>query len=166
MASIPAAAPAHEPVRIEPEAGSVLSRPVRRISATFKERLTDESRIEVNDGCGQSLVTDSRIDGNTLHAQLKPGEPGNWFVYYRVVAAHDGHETSGSYTFTIRGRAGCEGITQVSPTLMGSSEREASGTLGMIALEASIVILVSLVGLVFYRHRRTSESSVDDPDRA
>lgn len=109
LLSLPVAASAHGDLEsTEPAADSTIKKPVDHIILTFTEKPSDRARVSVVDGCGDSIGDDTFVAERSFHVLLvKKGEPGTWTVDYRVVSAEDGHKTSGTYTFTVQGKADC-----------------------------------------------------------
>ena len=91
----------------EPKEGARLAKPPRHAYLNFTETPSNNSKLEVFDGCGDRVVTNLERFDLTLHANLARGEPGEWRVRYDVISSEDGHETKGSYTFTVRGTKDC-----------------------------------------------------------
>jgi methionine-rich copper-binding protein CopC len=93
----------------EPKEGARLKKPPKHAYLTFTETPTNDSSLKVVDGCDENVVTKLEKFDVTLHAELGRGQPGEWTVRYDVVSNEDGHETKGSYTFTVKGSPDCDG---------------------------------------------------------
>jgi methionine-rich copper-binding protein CopC len=94
---------------MRPPEGSRRDAPVRHVRITFTEAPTEDSVIDVTDGCGRDVVREQYVEGRTKHVFLRARRavPGEWTVSYRVVSAEDGHQTRGSYNFVVRGETDC-----------------------------------------------------------
>lgn len=97
----------------DPEADSTVKKPVDHLYVNFSEKPSEDSVVKVSDGCGDTLVAETYVTQKTLHVLLdKKGSRGDWTVTYRIISAEDGHETSGSYGFTVKGKSRCGGGNQ------------------------------------------------------
>jgi methionine-rich copper-binding protein CopC len=77
------------------------------VSAIFTEPPTQDSVLDVVDGCGDKVGAHVAINGDTVTAHIVEAQPGDWTASYRVVSAIDGHLTEGSWKFSVAGKADC-----------------------------------------------------------
>lgn len=140
LAAFPAVVFAHaELVAAEPAAGAQLQTSPQEVRLTFSEPVGAGSFITVY-GEGFQMVprVEARSDAahpEQLVASLPPLEPGLYTVQYSVASA-DGHESAGSYTFS------------VAPDSLNVPART-----GLIAV-AGVAALLAIGLLVVWRVRR------------
>lgn len=92
-----------------PKIDSSVQGPLDHIMLNFTEAPTEDTSIQVLDGCGDDVVEETYITGRTLHVLLEPGPHGNgkWEVAFRVISAEDGHKINGDYSFKVKGKTDC-----------------------------------------------------------
>jgi len=93
-------------VRAEPAANATLTQALTEIRLWFTEPLEPTfSRIRLRDSRGVEVVTPpSQVDAtDALQMYLQPGDlpDGLYTVVWQVVSAADGHQTAGSFPFTV-----------------------------------------------------------------
>jgi methionine-rich copper-binding protein CopC len=133
-------ATAHGDLRTgEPEEGSTLKKPPKHAYLNFSETPSNDSKLEVFDGCGEEVVNKLERFDITLHATLSAGQPGTWKVTYDVISAEDGHETKGSYNFTVTGEKDC------SDASAGSGSDSGEGNFDLALSEDSSFPIVPVV---------------------
>lgn len=138
-----------ERVGSEPEEGARVEAPPPTLSIDFSEPPIGNPTFVVNDGCERDVVEDIEIQNLNVEAQLFPGQPGRWTVQTRVISAVDGHETSDSWTFRVRGEPDCD--TETPPTAAQDADDEddaaPGGSFPLLAFAAGtlVVIAVALV---------------------
>lgn len=91
----------------DPEELSRVRRAPRSVAVTFTEAPTAQAVLKVRDGCRRDVTQGIDVTDATATARVAVGQPGRWRVSYRVISALDGHESKGSYTFTVAGRRDC-----------------------------------------------------------
>ena len=104
------AGPAHAHGELEgadPEPNAHLKSAPSNVTMTFTEEPSSDSVIKVLDGCKNSVVERSIVDGNDFVGQLATGQPGKWQATFRVISAEDGHLTKGTYSFEVAGTKDC-----------------------------------------------------------
>jgi methionine-rich copper-binding protein CopC len=100
----------------KPEAGSTIKKSIDTVTLTFTEEPLEDARVRVFDGCRQDIVDLTHVVDRTMHILLThKGEPGKWKVEFKVVSAVDGHESEGSFGFTVKGKADCSEGEEPSP---------------------------------------------------
>lgn len=77
------------------------------VAITFTEAPTAQAVLKVRDGCKRDVTQGIEVTDATATVRVALGQPGRWEVSYRVISALDGHETKGSYGFTVAGRRDC-----------------------------------------------------------
>lgn len=108
LASGAAPAWAHgEKVVSTPDDDARVDAPPRRVTLTLTEAPTPDAVLQVADGCGDDVVADVRVRGETVEASISGGSPGRWRARYEVISAIDGHPTDGRWDFTVRGARDC-----------------------------------------------------------
>lgn len=90
-----------------PPDGTELKKAPPRVSLTLSERPAPQAKLQVTDGCKDSVGGPVQVDGNELFAEISGGQPGKWRVQYQVISAEDGHETKGSLSFGVGGKRDC-----------------------------------------------------------
>jgi methionine-rich copper-binding protein CopC len=92
--------PEHE----EPGVGAVVHQAPKQVRIEFNAKLEGAfSTVTVKDSAGKTVSGGSRVgpDAQSLGAALAPLAPGEYHVYWKVVA-WDGHTTEGDYIFSVR----------------------------------------------------------------
>ena len=91
------------PQQEEPAVGSVIHEAPKQVRIWFDAKLEPVfSSLIVKDGAGKAISGESRVDPESqkrLEAKLPPLTPGQYHVYWKVVA-WDGHHSEGDYIFT------------------------------------------------------------------
>jgi methionine-rich copper-binding protein CopC len=90
-----------------PKEGAVLKKAPKHAYLNFSEAPSPDSVLKVIDGCGNNVVEKLERFDITLHAELGAGQPGTWEMSFDVISDEDGHETQGSYEFTVEGKKDC-----------------------------------------------------------
>ena len=92
------------PQREEPGVGSVVHQSPKRVRIWFNAKLEPAfSTIVVKDSKGKKVSGESGVVSDSqqqLEAKLLPLLPGEYHVYWKVVA-WDGHHSEGDYIFTL-----------------------------------------------------------------
>jgi methionine-rich copper-binding protein CopC len=91
------------PQQEDPGAGAVLYESPAQVMIRFDAKIEPVfSTLEVKDGQGNIVSGESKIgnDSQTIEAGLHALPPGEYHVYWKVVA-WDGHHTGGDYVFTV-----------------------------------------------------------------
>jgi methionine-rich copper-binding protein CopC len=92
--------PEHE----QPGVGAVVHEAPKQVRIEFNAKLESAfSTVTVKDRAGKTVSGGSHIgsDSRSLSAALAPLAPGEYHVYWKVVA-RDGHTTEGDYIFSVR----------------------------------------------------------------
>lgn len=107
LASVPSAALAHgDFVGSDPQVGST----VKAVPGQVKVTLTETSaraRVTVKDGCGDRVTEDLVIQEEDLIATIGAAQPGDWKVKWFSVSTVDGHSTTGTFSFEVKGAPDC-----------------------------------------------------------
>ncbi len=111
----------------DPEPDATVRRAPRSVAITFTEAPTAQAVLEVRDGCKRNVGQGVEIADATATVRVATGQPGRWRVSYRVISAVDGHETRGSYGFTVAGERDCTPDAATSPPDDGEPDDEATG---------------------------------------
>lgn len=90
-----------------PAEGSTAAKPPRAISVTFTEPPRNKAEMRAIDGCRRQVPSAVSVAGNDIVLSAEGGEPGKWKVTYRAVSSVDGHQTKGSFGFTVTGTKDC-----------------------------------------------------------
>ena len=88
----------------EPGVGAVVHQAPKQVRIEFNAKLEGAfSTVTVKDSAGKTVSGGSRVgpDAQSLGAALAPLAPGEYHVYWKVVA-WDGHTTEGDYIFSVR----------------------------------------------------------------
>lgn len=94
----------------DPDDGSSVSSPPSRVIADFTEAVTRGSTLAVYDPCGQQVdERDSLVAGDRITVSMSGRYKGGYSVSFDVVSAVDGHNTTGTFTFTVTGGEACPG---------------------------------------------------------
>lgn len=138
-----------ELVAAEPEPGAQLADAPAEIRLTFSEPIAAQSDIIVlGEGFApvEGLVPQLGADRpEQVYAPLPPLEPGPYTVQWTAVSA-DGHEISGSYSFSIRQDDGATAVTE--PT----AEQPAAG-MGIIGWFLALAAVALVVPFLFFWYR-------------
>lgn len=133
----------------EPQAGSRLSAPPKKIVITLTEPpASSASSVRVFDGCRRSVGQEVMIDQHAVVASVGKAEPGAWKVKWSAVSDVDGHPTKGKYAFGVRGRADCSKArgTEEANAAAGSSKDDGSSLpLGLLALGSVVIVALAYV---------------------
>ena len=106
--AMPGIAAAHGDLQAtSPEDGSKVGRPPGQITVTLTEPPTQGAEARATDGCKRKVPGAVSVDGDDIVLSLDGGEPGRWKVAYQAVSAEDGHQTRGSFAFTVSGKKDC-----------------------------------------------------------
>jgi copper transport protein len=144
-----------ELVEAEPAPGAQLAAPPAEIRLTFSEPIEGKSNVIVLgegfapvDGIQPQLDT---VRPQQLYASLPPLEPGTYTVQWSAVS-EDGHEISGSYSFSI-GR-----VSETLPTAEKSSPQQTTPTNLIWGLFALLTVVL-VTALIFFWYGRTGRST-------
>lgn len=137
-------------VRAEPAANATLAQPPTEIRLWFTEPLEPTfSRIRLRDSRGTELVTArSQVDSaDALQMYLQPGDLPNglYTVVWQVVSAADGHQTAGSFPFTIGAAPATTATTATTTTAIPTVDAEVRW-FNLL----SLVLLMGSVGFVYF----------------
>ena len=91
----------------DPEPNAQLKSAPPNVTMTFTEEPSNDSVLDVTDGCGNDVVQRTVVDGNDFVATVATGQPGKWEATFRVISAEDGHLTKGKYSFDVAGKKDC-----------------------------------------------------------
>ena len=95
-----------------PTEGARLAEAPESRTLGFTEPPISADNLVVEDGCKNDVVTSAEVEQKTIVAEVGSGEPGRWKVSSRVISVVDGHETTDSFTFTVRGQADCDAAAE------------------------------------------------------
>ena len=90
-----------------PEDGARVQSPPGKVTITLTEAPTKGAEARVVDGCKDDVTDDVNAAEQDIVVFVADGAPGKWKVSYRAVSSVDGHQTRGSFTFTVAGKKDC-----------------------------------------------------------
>lgn len=90
-----------------PADGSTVKKIPSEIRVTLTEAPTRGAEARATDGCKRKVPASVTVDGNDVVLALQGGERGRWKVSYEAVSAEDGHQTRGTFAFTVSGKEDC-----------------------------------------------------------
>lgn len=151
VASLTGVAHAHGELESgRPKENATLKKAPKHAYLNFSEVPSADSVLKVFDGCGKNAVSKLEKFDITLHAELRAGQPGTWEIRYDVISDEDGHETSGSYNFEVKGNKDCSKDTagpEDDPGVFAFTKDDGSGfpivpvTIGAAVLIAGAVLI-------------------------
>lgn len=105
---LPGVASAHGDLQgTSPSDGATVGKVPTEITVTLTEAPTKGAEARATDGCKKKAPAAVSVNGNDIVLSLGGGQPGRWKVSYRAVSAVDGHQTRGSFGFTVSGKKDC-----------------------------------------------------------
>ena len=108
LALWPAVAFAHGDISSSiPKADESLKKAPDHLIINFTEPPAKSSVVQVKDGCGTQIADSVDFEDLVAHVFTEDGQPGKWKVSYKVLSTQDGHKSSGSYGFTVKGKKDC-----------------------------------------------------------
>ena len=150
-----APASAHaERIRSKPDEGERASAPPAALRIDFSEPPIGDARFVVLDGCGNDVVQEIDVHGTTIDATLRDGQPGDWRVETRVVSGVDGHATSDSWSFSVRGAPDCSEQPDATPPPSAGDDDDSSGGEGTFLLVFAGLTLAAIVLALALRRDR------------
>jgi methionine-rich copper-binding protein CopC len=145
-----------------PKEGAVLKKVPKHAYLNFSEAPSPDSVMKVFDGCNQNVVKKLERFDITLHAELRAGQPGTWKLVYDVISDEDGHETSGSYNFKVKGAKDCSADTE-DPDDTAAPGTQAAGDLtddegggGFPVVPVAIGAIVLIAGAALIRAKTSN----------
>lgn len=89
------------PQKQDPPVGAEVRASPTQVRIQFDARIEPiYSTLVVKDSKDAQVSGESKVEGESLKADMKPLAPGSYHVYWKVVAT-DGHHTEGDYTFKV-----------------------------------------------------------------
>lgn len=90
-----------------PKEKARLGTPPDIVHIEFSEPPIGDATFIVLDGCERDVVEGIEVGDKEIDATLAAGQPGRWEVQTRVVSGVDGHATSDSWNFSVKGEPDC-----------------------------------------------------------
>ena len=131
-----------------PKEGERVAAPPESITLEFTEPPISADNLVVKDGCKKDVVASAEVEQKTIVAELASGQPGRWKVSSRVISVVDGHETTDSFTFNVRGRADCDAAADDGPGPRENDNDGGSVTPVILAVGGATVVAAALAFLL------------------
>lgn len=138
--------------RSTPGAKARVSSVPAEIALRFTEPPTRDAVVTITDGCDREVGGEVDVLNAELTTTTVGAQPGRWTVAYQVVSAVDGHPTSGSFSFRVRGAADCDAPP---PTIAGGGRTRdgdsREGSLVPLLIGGGALVLLAVVGGAWLR---------------
>lgn len=126
-------------VDASPSKSEMLAEPPKSVVLKFLATLQPSARLVVTGVDGASAVAPVKVDGKSISAPFTSTAPGVYTVGYQV-SSTDGHEVTGSYTFTVTLGTSASAAAQAT----ASAEPAAALTTGVPALPGTTLSATTL----------------------
>jgi copper resistance protein C len=104
LAAIPVNVGAHAAfITSDPAPDAVLDAMPDQLRIVFSEAVSSKSTVRVIAPDGGTISGDVAVDGRVAMTTLQPGAPGVYSVEWSNISLDDGHESSGTFQFTVGG---------------------------------------------------------------